>query len=33
MIVACALATLAGQAYAQDYYLATKAFTKTMPDG
>ena len=33
MVVACALAAMAGQAGAQDYYLAAKAFTKTMPDG
>jgi len=33
MVVACALAALAGPAGAQDYYLAAKAFTKTMPDG
>jgi hypothetical protein len=33
MVLACALAAVAGQAGAQDYYLAAKAFTKTMPDG
>jgi FtsP/CotA-like multicopper oxidase with cupredoxin domain len=33
MVVACALALVAGQVDAQDYYLAAKAFTKTLPDG
>ena len=33
IVAACALALAAGQAGAVDYYLAAKAYTKTMPDG
>ncbi|MES9993548.1 MAG: hypothetical protein ABW098_16480, partial [Candidatus Thiodiazotropha sp.] len=33
IVAACALAMVAGQAGAIDYYLAAKAYNKTMPDG
>jgi VCBS repeat-containing protein len=33
IVAACALAVAAGQAGAVDFYLATKAYTKTLPDG